>query len=273
MPVSLKHLFNSAKADGVDSTLVQPSNWNSEHVLTAAASKVLGRDSSGAGAVQELPLAFDASGQSMVPPTGTTAQRPGTPVAGMVRYNTTLSLLEAYIGGVWAPIGDVLQSQLQALVGPYRGFTFGTPQVLNGLAAVDWFSIPSWATELIVQIFNVSLNNNDHLLVQLGSSGGFTTSGYVCESGTIDTTAVGTVSSSAGFIVYQGLAADICLGEMRISLIALTGWVSSHAVRRSPNKTAMGGGGVSIPGYLDRIRFTKSGSGIFDGGTVNVGWR
>lgn len=32
---------------------------------------------------------------------GTTAQRPGSPVAGMVRYNTSLAALEAYIGSAW----------------------------------------------------------------------------------------------------------------------------------------------------------------------------
>ena len=41
MAVSLKHSFNSGKADGGDTTLVQPSNWNAEHTLTAAANSVL----------------------------------------------------------------------------------------------------------------------------------------------------------------------------------------------------------------------------------------
>ncbi len=62
MAISVKHAFQSAKADGPDSTLVQPSNWNAEHTITADAGKVLGRDTSGAGAVQELPIAVDVSG-------------------------------------------------------------------------------------------------------------------------------------------------------------------------------------------------------------------
>ena len=62
MAISLKHTFQSAKADGADTTLVQPSNWNAEHTITAAAGKVLGRDTSGAGVVQELPIAVDTSG-------------------------------------------------------------------------------------------------------------------------------------------------------------------------------------------------------------------
>jgi hypothetical protein len=43
MAVSLKHAFSSGKADGVDATLVQPSNWNSEHNLTVSAPSVLGK--------------------------------------------------------------------------------------------------------------------------------------------------------------------------------------------------------------------------------------
>jgi hypothetical protein len=43
MAVSLKHAFSSGKADGVDATLVQPSNWNSEHNLTVSSPIVLGR--------------------------------------------------------------------------------------------------------------------------------------------------------------------------------------------------------------------------------------
>lgn len=105
MTFSLKHKFQSAKADGPDSTVVQPSDWNEEHELTLAAGKVLGRNSSGAGAVQELPLAFDATGQSMTPPTGTTAQRPATATAGMMRYNSTLGQLEMYRNSAWGAIG------------------------------------------------------------------------------------------------------------------------------------------------------------------------
>lgn len=62
MTISVKHTFQSAKPDGTDATLIQPSNWNEEHVMTAAAGKVIGRDTSGAGAVQELPIAVSPSG-------------------------------------------------------------------------------------------------------------------------------------------------------------------------------------------------------------------
>lgn len=54
MTISLRHAFTSAKADGTDSTLVQPSNWNAEHTLSMATARVLGRTTAGPGAVEEL---------------------------------------------------------------------------------------------------------------------------------------------------------------------------------------------------------------------------
>ena len=38
-------------------------------------------------------------------PDGTTGQRPGSPVAGMIRYNTTLTQFEGYKNSVWGAIG------------------------------------------------------------------------------------------------------------------------------------------------------------------------
>jgi len=57
--VIAKHKFVSAKADGGDSTLVKPSDWNDEHdITTTADGVVLGvPPGAGPGAVQELPMA------------------------------------------------------------------------------------------------------------------------------------------------------------------------------------------------------------------------
>lgn len=54
MAVSLKHKFNSAKSDGGDASLVRPSNWNDEHDLTLATSRLLGRTTAGGGAAEEI---------------------------------------------------------------------------------------------------------------------------------------------------------------------------------------------------------------------------
>lgn len=142
MVVSLKHLFTSAKTDGPDSTIVQPSNWNAEHVLTQATARLLGRTTAGTGATEEISVGsnltltalalnlassvsitaltatgalsggsltisgdanFTGTGAIKVP-VGTTAERP-TPAAGDLRFNSTLTAFEGYNGTIWSPVG------------------------------------------------------------------------------------------------------------------------------------------------------------------------
>lgn len=47
--------------------------------------------------------------EGMVPPSGTTAQRPVSALNGELRYNTTTTRQEFYNGTFWTPIGQVLQ--------------------------------------------------------------------------------------------------------------------------------------------------------------------
>jgi hypothetical protein len=94
MTVSLKHAFQSAKTDSADLTIVQPSNWNEEHELTAAAGVVLGRDTSSAGVVQELPIAVTPAGNVGI---GTTTPGQKLTVAGTIESTT---------GGVKFPDGS-----------------------------------------------------------------------------------------------------------------------------------------------------------------------
>ena len=43
----------------------------------------------------------------MVPPKGTTAQRPAVPILGGLRYNTSLNSFESYNGAAWVPLGGL----------------------------------------------------------------------------------------------------------------------------------------------------------------------
>lgn len=47
---------------------------------------------------------FSGTGQIKLP-AGTTAERSGSPVNGMIRYNTSLSSFEGYVSGAWGGIG------------------------------------------------------------------------------------------------------------------------------------------------------------------------
>lgn len=87
MAVSLKHAFSSGKADGVDATLVQPSNWNAEHTLQLATNRLLGRTSAGTGAVEEIAITGTGSAvlnntPSITNPTVTNYSEAGVTTSG-----------------------------------------------------------------------------------------------------------------------------------------------------------------------------------------------
>ncbi|MDE2106485.1 MAG: hypothetical protein KGL39_55235 [Patescibacteria group bacterium] len=147
MTVSLNHTFVSAKADGSDSTLVQPSHWNANHTITMAAGKILGRDASGAGTVQELSMSFAATGDATMGstgyftfPSGTTAQRPSTPAAGMVRYNTDTSKLEGYLAGAWGAVNASVVISTTAPTSPVNNDLWfnSSSSVLSVYSAGSW---------------------------------------------------------------------------------------------------------------------------------------
>lgn len=73
-------------------------------------------------------------------PAGTTAQQPSPAENGMMRYNTTLDIMEAYVAGAWSPIGgartpdgatriDVSAPSIQCFVENTNVFNFGSSHV------------------------------------------------------------------------------------------------------------------------------------------------
>lgn len=66
MTITLTHSFTSAISDGGDTTVVRPVDWNDEHVIEQATDKLLGRDTAGDGATEEIGLGasleFDGAG-------------------------------------------------------------------------------------------------------------------------------------------------------------------------------------------------------------------
>lgn len=56
------------------------------------------------GGVMSGPITYSSTDSTSIP-VGTTAQRPGSPTTGMIRFNTDLITAEGYNGTAWAPIG------------------------------------------------------------------------------------------------------------------------------------------------------------------------
>jgi hypothetical protein len=72
-------------ADGTNALTLQSVNSNALAISTA----------------QNVTL---SSTGALTVPSGTTAQRPASPVNGMLRYNTTIPQLELYLNGTWTAL-------------------------------------------------------------------------------------------------------------------------------------------------------------------------
>jgi hypothetical protein len=91
--------------------------------------------------------------ESILVPVGNTAQRPVTPVTGMVRFNTTLDVLEFYDADSWTPArADFTVIVTEKLVGdgvsttftlPKSSTTAGTIVAINGVVQIpsDAYSV------------------------------------------------------------------------------------------------------------------------------------
>lgn len=75
------------------------------------------------------------SGGSITLPSGTTGARPGSPVNGMIRYNTSLAALEAYVAGSWGPIGGGGGSSFSLTAGG-PGLFLGTSPWTGGTTTI-----------------------------------------------------------------------------------------------------------------------------------------
>lgn len=95
--ITLTHQFQSAKADGPDSTQVQPSNWNAQHVLNMATARIIGRTTAGAGPAEEISVH-----SSLMLSAGVLALATNPTVAGNLIVSGTLAVggTSQFLGGM-----------------------------------------------------------------------------------------------------------------------------------------------------------------------------
>lgn len=116
--MNITHPFVSAKGDGPDSTLVRPqSGWNANHTFTISqANRYVGRDKTGAGNAQELPI---------VP---STAADDGTMWTAAKVQEMINAAISGVTGGILPmPLGMIVGSINGTMPGflPLNGQTFG----------------------------------------------------------------------------------------------------------------------------------------------------
>jgi hypothetical protein len=149
--------------------------------------------------------------------------------------------------------------------------TLATAQATTSGTSIDFTGIPSWAKRITVMLSGVSTNATSSILIQIGDSGGFETSGYV-SAANIQSNVV--LSSTQGFILNPTTvaAAGLRSGAVQLMNISSNTWVSSGNVYDSTNLwTSATAGGKSLSDTLTQVRLTTvNGTDTFDAGSVNI---
>jgi hypothetical protein len=136
---------------------------------------------------------------------------------------------------------------------------------------VDFTSIPSWAKRIRVMFDQASTNTGGAWLIQIGSSSGIETTGYLSGSVSLTTLSTSLSHSSAGFIL-RGTSTSL-VGTVSLDLLSGDTWVSSGSLCSVNTALITSSGSKTLSGVLDRVRITTvSGSDLFDGGTINIAY-
>lgn len=226
-------------------------------------------------------------------PTWTTAGRPASPSTGQTGYNTTLGTMEVYSGAAWEPLvttndsGSVSSAMLasssvttvkiaDANVTPDKlsqKLTRMSAQNTTSGTTIDFTSIPSWARRITIAFNGVSLNGTAYIMVQIGTGGTPTTSGYTGGTTALANAAITNAASVSGFPLFGAAAAYVQHGLLTLVNVSGNVWVASGNFWNVPsvNFATIVAGGVSLAGVLDMVRITSSnGTDTFDAGSVNV---
>ncbi len=179
-------------------------------------------------------------------------------------------------GSITVAAPAVAGSTTQTLVnvtGTLAPIVSGTAQASTSGTSIDFTSIPSWAKRITVMLSGVSTNGTSNPIVQLGTSSGVTTSGYVGTGSEAGAT-TGATSYTAGFGIRSAVATNTVQGIITLCCLnaSTNVWVASGVTAQPSNAfTHQIAGTVTLAATLDRIRITTvNGTDTFDAGTINI---
>jgi hypothetical protein len=146
------------------------------------------------------------------------------------------------------------QQSVKAYVAPYED----GEDALTGVTTADFTSIPSGTNEIVVMISSASRPSGSLFVIQIGTGGTPTISGY--------NATYGNVTIATGFLVANAASSESCTGVARLARVPGTNkWLFTYDGFRDGTVTQdQARGFVTLSGELDNIRF----NGPFDAG----GW-
>jgi hypothetical protein len=219
---------------------------------------------------------------AMIPPSGTSAQRPAIPSAGMWRYNTTFGYPEVYNGSSWE---TAFQYQVQALV--VAGGGAGGQDTAGGGGGGGVIYVPNYevvpGTTYIVTVGGGGTRptGGGQLATQQGSNSSFTATNYLNAvpliaigggggTGSANTGAAGTGGNGGGAGNSTGIAGAGIYGQGNYGN-ATGGAAGGGGSGQSPLNSSNGSNGAAtyITGSL--TYYGGGGGGTTNGGTYSGG--
>ena len=140
------------------------------------------------------------------------------------------------------------------------------------ILGVDFTGIPSWVKRITVMLQGVSTSGTSGILIQIGTSSGIVSTGYLSTGIQINNASgTGGISSTAGFCLRMGIATDLQSGNVIINNLNSNIWVASGTGKNLTTAVWTTGGDVTLAATLDRLRLTTvNGTDTFDAGSVNI---
>jgi hypothetical protein len=150
--------------------------------------------------------------------------------------------------------------------------TATTAQNSTSGTSIDFTGIPSWVKRIQIMFNAVSTSASSAVIVQLGDSGGFETTGYNSTGVEFASTASASSSITSGLQIENSSTAAYTRYGI-FTLLNLTGnvWTSSSSFSQASGRQSISAGGKTLSDQLTQIRITTvNGTDTFDAGSINI---
>jgi len=146
--------------------------------------------------------------------------------------------------------------------------TSGTAVASTSGTSIDFTGIPSWVKRITVMFSGVSTSGTSFVIVQLGTGGVPTTSGY---GGGAWQTSLYTNVTNGMALSGNNVATDIRSGAITISKLNGNNYVSTAVCFLTVGSGGAAAGDVTLAGALNMVRITTvNGTDTYDAGNVNI---
>lgn len=144
-----------------------------------------------------------------------------------------------------------------------------TAVTATGLASVPFTGIPSWVKRITVMFNGVSVTAAFNIIIQLGTSGGLTTTGYI---GGADQIGSATLAASTGILVTGAISTGLLYsGNITITNVSGNFWTGSGIINASTGANQnISGCSISLASALTQLSITTASATTFAGGTINI---